>query len=158
MNDKDLIKHLLTPLVNFANSAPKNQTQEQTKDTKETKVTEKETTKTEKTTTRKRKAPTTATDEKQKKNNKKTKKTKISFIWRLYLKLDKMADEKGTQKPAAPQNFDQPQVFVSEAVKGLHDNPTFLEDSIQYAFYKQIFPVERIDSSRPIKSVQFRFK
>ena len=44
----------------------------------------------------------------------------------------------GSQKPEAPQNFDRPQVFVSEAVKSLQQhNPSFLEESIEYAFYKQ---------------------
>lgn len=69
-----------------------------------------------------------------------------------------MATDHGSKKPAAPQNFERPQVFISEAVKGLEHNPTFLEQSVEYAFFKQIHPVERIDLNRPIKTVQFHFK
>ena len=69
-----------------------------------------------------------------------------------------MARDQGSKKPEAPQNFERPHIFVSETVKSLQHNPTFLEDSLDYSFYKQIHPVERIDSNRPIKTVQFHFK
>lgn len=69
-----------------------------------------------------------------------------------------MSKDNGSQKPEAPQNFETPHVFVSDAVKNLQHNPTFLEESLDYTFFKQIHPVERIDSNRPIKKVQFHFK
>ena len=79
MNDNDLLKQLLTPLVNFAHTAPA-PTQEQIKEKTETKVTQKETTKTDKKPTKKRKASTPSTDEKPKKIIKKTKKKQsVSF-------------------------------------------------------------------------------
>ena len=56
----------------------------------------------------------------------------------------------GAQKPEAPQNFESPQVFVSEAVKGLQDNPSFLEESIEYAFYKQA-RIKPTDQQKPTK-------
>ena len=56
MNENDLLKTLLTPLIDFAHSTP-SLTEEQTKGKTETKQTEKDTTKSEKTTTKKRKPP-----------------------------------------------------------------------------------------------------
>ena len=73
MEESDLLKTLLTPLIDFAHSTPPT-TQEQTKDKIETKETQKDTTKSEKTTTKKRKAPPSTTEEKPKKKIKKLKK------------------------------------------------------------------------------------
>lgn len=40
--------------------------------------------------------------------------------------------EHNLSKPEAPQNFEQPQVFISESVRSLQNNPSFLESCIEY--------------------------
>lgn len=78
MNENDLLKKLLTPLVDFAHSAPPEK-QEQIKEKTETKGTQKKTTKSEDTTTKKRKAPTTTEEKPKKKIKKVKKKESVSF-------------------------------------------------------------------------------
>ena len=78
MNEDDLLKTLLTPLIDFAHSPPP-PTEEQTKEKKETKQPEKNTTKSEKATTKKRKPPPDIEEKPKKKVKKVKKKESVSF-------------------------------------------------------------------------------
>ena len=58
-----------------------------------------------------------------------------------------------------PQEYEKPQVFISDAVKHLTvKDPAFVENCIAYSYFKSVPTVDRIDKTKPTRVVQFQFR
>ena len=58
-----------------------------------------------------------------------------------------------------PQEYERPQIFISDTVKHLQvKDPSFVESCIAYSFFKSVPTVDRIDKTKPTRVVQFYFR
>lgn len=57
-----------------------------------------------------------------------------------------------------PDTFQHPQTFINPAIKNIFRDDTFLENCINFSFFKPFGPVERLIPNKPTRNVQFQFR